>query len=165
MKIDKEVLEKNKKGFRVLSNSRETIHRSMVIQRICELESDLCEKIAEFFTLRNSSITKEKVMKDLYSENGLLSSLSKSAKIAYYLGFIDDDIRHDLSKLAKLRNSYAHEKHRKQLQDEPDLLKLMHDSILYRKNKPELDALSPQHLFLSIQETLQKKVGAIDINA
>ena len=165
MKIDKEILERNKKGFMVASNPTELTHRSMVIQKVCELESDLCELIAEFFVLRNHRITKEKVMGDLYSEGGLLSSLSKSAKMAYYLGFIDGDIRHDLVKLAKIRNCYAHDKHRGQLQDEPDLLKFLHDSVLYRKNASELEQMRSQHVFLSIQEYIKEVISKTKVNA
>lgn len=58
-------------------------NRALVIQSVCEIESDLCEKIADFFIGRNKGVTREAVMEDLYYESGLLGSLARIAKIAF----------------------------------------------------------------------------------
>ncbi|MGZ5531120.1 MAG: MltR family transcriptional regulator [Methylomonas sp.] len=125
----------------------------------------MCEKIADFFVLRNSDVQKEDVMNDLYCESGLLGSLSRIAKVAFYLGFINKQVQHDLLKLSRIRNKYAHDKHRLQLDDEPEFVKLLTDTFIYRQNMTDLEPLRPQAVFLSIQEQLSKFINEIHVRA
>lgn len=166
MKIEDDILKKNEgKIHCILSPAGYVNHRALVIQSVCEIESDLCSIIGDFFVSRNNEIEKEKVLSDLYSENGMLGSLFRIAKIAFYLGLINKELHHDLNKLAKLRNRYAHDKNRGQLEQEPDLYKFMTDTYLFRQNRARFNEFVPLGVFMSIQEQISRQIQQIDISA
>ena len=102
------------KGFTVF-DSGSTDHRGLVIRTTCDLENELAKLLFAFFKRRNPHATWERASKELFSETGLLSSLSKMTKIASYLALITDDEAHDLRLLGRLRNMYAHGRNRDQL--------------------------------------------------
>jgi len=162
LKIDNDIIKKHRKGVRILSNTTQINHRALVIQSTCDLESDLCDRLAAFFVSRNSNLVESKVKDDIYGEGGMFSSLSKMAKIAYYLGLISKEHQHDLLKLTKLRNRYGHDKSRKQLDEEPSLNKLIQDTNLFRQNKSELENLKPQAVYLAIKDQLIKEIQKIE---
>ena len=96
MKIDQDILfTKGEIGI-LFANPREFSHRTIVIQRVCELEEELCNKLADFFASRNRMTPKEKISDDLCNEDGLLGSLHRVAKVAFYLGFVSHEQYHDL---------------------------------------------------------------------
>ncbi len=102
MKIDSEIIEKSNPAYCFFSTENYFLdHRALTIKTVCEIESELCEVLARFFSLRNPEVTVEQVLSDLYGESGMLSTLGRIAKLSYYLGFISIEMLHDLKKLAK----------------------------------------------------------------
>lgn len=59
-------------------------------------------------TLRQNLVDNKKVQNLVFSNNGPLASFSGKIDLAYLLGLIPSDARHDLHHLRKIRNHFAH---------------------------------------------------------
>jgi DNA-binding MltR family transcriptional regulator len=121
------------KGF-VVYDSGSTDHRGLVIRTTCDLENALAKLLFSHFTKMSPRVTWERAQKELFSESGLLSSLSKMTKIATYLGLVTADEAHDLRLLARLRNMYAHGRQRDQLDRDQEASRVIMDLVLHKNS-------------------------------
>ena len=103
------------RGVQIILTNGQTNHRAAAIQMACDLESQLSELLSAVFISRNPNVSHELATKDLYTDERVLSSLRKMVDVAFYLGLVDEEQRHDLKAVAKLRDRYAHHRHAKQL--------------------------------------------------
>ena len=136
------------KGFMVF-DSGSTDHRGLVVRTTCDLESELARLLFAHFKTRNGHVTWERAKKELFSETGLLSSLSKMTKIASYLALITVDEAHDLRLLGRLRNMYAHGKHRDQLDRDQDAARLVKDMNLCKNSAATLAGFEVEWIYLA----------------
>lgn len=50
----------------------------------------------------------KKVAQKMFEQNGALSNFGNKILLGYMLGLYEDDLRHDLDQLRRIRNSFAH---------------------------------------------------------
>lgn len=132
-------------------------HRKWIIMRALDLENALMEALLQWLRSSNVAMNGEKARRDLFEE-GPLRYLKAMAAVALHAGMIGPKTRHDLGKFADLRNRYAHDRHRKQLDEDPKMLKLLTDTYLYRENRERLENLGnmlEQKAMFAISEQLR----------
>jgi DNA-binding MltR family transcriptional regulator len=142
------------RGTQIILTDGQMNHRATAIQTVCDLESQLSELLSAVFVSRNPHVSHELAVKELYTDERVLSSLRKMADVAFFLGLIDEEQRFDLKTLAILRDRYAHHRDAKQLYDEPALFALVTKTNLYRKNKLQLEGLNEQAVLMCIKAQL-----------
>ena len=59
--------------------------------------------------IENHFINDKLANQEIFDKNGSLSSFYAKIQIAYCLGLISKEIRHDLNMIRKIRNNFAHE--------------------------------------------------------
>lgn len=160
MAIDADIVASHRGITIILTEPGQLHHRAMAIQAACDFEAYLSELLSAFFTSRNPEVTHETACRDLYSDGRVLGSLSKMADIAVYLGLISQSQQSALKKFARLRNHYAHGRHRGQLRTEPELFKLITSTDLYTQNAEQLRSLDEQAVFMCIKEQLARDIKA-----
>lgn len=143
MIIDDAIL-RNKTAFWTSGKSGEVGHRSAIIMGAADLELLLAGAVIAWLGKVNPQFNAERAKKELIDE-GPLGSLTKLAEVAFHAGIIGEKTKHDLRRFAKLRDRYAHDRHRGQLDDDPDMFKLIQDTYLYRENRAKLEAVSDLH--------------------
>ena len=85
-----------------------------------------------------------------FFEEGPISSLKKIADFAYFAGIVGPRTRHDLRKFATLRDRYAHDRQRKQLDEDPDMLGLVKQTYTYKENAEALSNDAPYSIFVRV---------------
>lgn len=138
----------------ILSPPGQLNHRALAIQVACDLESHLSELLSAFFASRNSRVTHDSAVAELYSDGRVLSSLRKMADVAFYIGLITEEQRFDLKTMSKLRDCYAHGRTLNQLADEPQLFALVTKTNMYKANMAELTGLDQQAVYMCVKEQL-----------
>ena len=103
-------------------------------------------------------MTRKRIVDDLFGEDGAFGSLTKLSSLAFHLALISDQERHDLGKIGRLRNRYAHDKHRSQLDTDAEMYKLVTDTFLF-KSTPSLKAMKAQAVVLSILDELKFRIA------
>ena len=122
-----------------------------------ELEASLGEVFLVWLERVNPKLDRNRAKEDLI-EKGAASSLPKVTDLAFHAGLIGEKTRHDLRKVAKLRDRYAHDLNRNQLEDDPEMLQLVLDMHQYKDNKDRIRALPHlpgQRAFLASVEQLK----------
>jgi DNA-binding MltR family transcriptional regulator len=142
------------RGTPVVLTDGQLSHRAVAIQTVCDLEAQLSELLSAVFVSRNPHVSHEMAIKELYTDERVLSALRKMADVAFFLGLIDAEQRFDLKTLAILRDRYAHHRTAKQLYDEPTLFALVTKTNLYRRNKGQLEGLNEQAVLMCIKAQL-----------
>lgn len=133
-------------------------HRGMVLRSVCDLEAEFAQLLIAFFQRRNPSVSQIRAQKELFSENAMLSSLSRMVRLGGYLGLIDEDESHDLRIFAKLRNMYAHGRERGQFHLDGAAAALLKQLRLYATSVSVLQGFDDQAIFLSSYEFLKKQL-------
>jgi DNA-binding MltR family transcriptional regulator len=133
-------------------------------QTVFEYETLLSEALSRFFVSRNPAVSHEKAFVELYGDRGPLNSLNKMADIAYYLAVIDERMRHDLGKFAKLRNKYAHNPKRGQLDKDAKMFKLVTDTYVFQESCEVLKNLTPQQVFLCIIDEIKARLRELPLS-
>jgi hypothetical protein len=142
------------RGNTIVLTDGQLNHRATTIQTVCDLESQLSELLSVVFVSRNPNVSHEMAIKELYTDERVLSSLRKMADVAFFLGLIDKEQRLDLKTLAILRDRYAHHRGVKQLYDEPELYELITKTNLYKRNVEQLKGLNEQAVLMCIKAQL-----------
>jgi len=110
-------------GQRILSKSwneriaealKESSDRSSVILVASWADELLRMRLESMFSKGNL-----KSRRDLYEGNGPFSTLSAKINAAFTAGWIESDVYHDLHKLRKIRNEFAHSIDIQSIYDEP----------------------------------------------
>jgi hypothetical protein len=142
------------RGTQIILTDGQMNHRAAAIQTVCDLESQLSELLSVVFVSRNPKVSHEMAIRELYTNERVLSALRKMADVAFFLGLIDSEQRFDLKTLAILRDRYAHHRDAKQLYDEPDLFALVAKTNLYRNNKQQLEGFNEEAVLMCIKAQL-----------
>jgi len=121
--------------------------RALAIESICDIEDQLTGRIRECLASINNSFDEQAFRKDSDATNprAVFSGLSKKARFAFHLGLIDASVRHDLDKLNKLRNGYAHERDWKSLDTEKRAQDLLSQIHLYQRLKSDFAEAIPDY--------------------
>ena len=82
--------------------------------------------------LQNSFVEDKTVIQELVEGNGPISSFSCRINIAFAIGIISSNVRHDLNLIRKIRNDFAHAHH--ELMFEDHKIKNRCDSLIYKTN-------------------------------
>jgi len=152
--MNPEILQQWRGNTIILTAPGQLNHRAITIQIACDLEAYLSELLSAFFVSQNPLVSHKNALSELYSEGRVLSSLKKMADVALYLGLISEEQRYDLKSLSKLRDRYAHDRHRKQLYEEPELFALITRTNLYKNNRSDLNGFDQQAILMCIKEQL-----------
>ena len=159
MTIRKEIIDRWKGQFVIMSSSGQFEHWALTIRNAFEYEALLSEALSRFFVSRNPAVSHERAFNDLYeSPGGVLSNLNKMADVAFYLGLIGEPMRHDLKKFAGLRNIYAHNPKRGQVEKDTEVFKRVTDTYLFNESRDVLKGLDPQRLFLCIIDEIKARL-------
>ena len=134
-------------------------HRSAIITSVADLEIDLAEMLAKRLRVINAAVDIDSAKLDLFI-NGPVSSLKKMADLAFYLGTVGQKTRHDLRKYSNLRDRYAHDRNRLQLQDDSEMFKLLKDTYTYRENKDLLVSENPQAVMYRVYQNLKEIIAS-----
>jgi DNA-binding MltR family transcriptional regulator len=135
-------------------------HRGMVLRAACELEAELASLLLVFMRSVNSKLAEASARKELFSETGLLSSLTKSVRLARHLGLLTEDQVHDLRVVADLRNGYAHGRQRDQFYRDPASSAQLRTLRLYLSSRQLFVEHSDQAIFLACIEQLKLMLQA-----
>lgn len=152
-RIRKELAERHT-GVHIHDRMGQFDHRGMVLRATCELENELGALLLAFFKSQNSTLAEARVRKDLFSENGFLSSLGRMTKLAGYLGLISDDEAHDFRCITALRNQYAHVPRRDQFYRDPEAAEQVRELKLFRNSEDIFEGFDEQGIFLACKEHL-----------
>lgn len=164
MSVREDIIEKQKRGFLVFGLQDQIDHRGTIIRGACEIETSLTDLLNRYFHSVNPSFSRNKALSELYAENRTLGSSKKMTDIAYYLGLVSDQLRHDLGKVSRLRNRYAHDRDRKQLDQDKEMYAILQDTYLY-KGTPGLRDMKPQAVLLSIINELVAQVREVTLSS
>ncbi len=159
--IRKEIIDRWTKGAVVIMFSpKEFEHWALTIRNVFEYETLLSEALSRFFVSRNPSVSHETAIDDLYddSRGRALSSLPKMTEVAFYLALIDEQMRHDLKKFAGLRNIYAHNPNRGQVDKDAEVFKRVIDTYVFKENRDVLKDLDPQTVFLCVIDEIKARL-------
>ena len=146
----------------IVGNSGEVPHRAWIIMESAELEVLLGEVFLAWLGRTNPAANLSQAKQELIDE-GSLGSLTKLSDIAFYLGLIGPKTRHDLRKIAKLRDRYAHDRDRGQLGGDPQMFKLVEETYLYKENRDIMRStndLHEQRAFLAICSQLKTNLNS-----
>lgn len=94
----------------------------------------------------------------VFAEPGMLSSLSKCLRLAKALRMVSGDEYHDIQKLVKLRNMYAHGRTRVELRDDTAAKTVLYSMKIYINNKMQLDSLDPGRAFFCCVDFLLEAI-------
>lgn len=83
------------RGTQIILTDGQMNHRAAAIQTVCDLESQLSELLSAVFVSRNPDVSHEMAIKELYTDERVLSALRKMADVAFFLGLIDGEQRFD----------------------------------------------------------------------
>ena len=87
----------------MLANAHAESDRACALILAANLDNRLKDVLSAFFVVMSENQEKE-----IFSGNGALSTFSSKIKLAYALGFLANDERHDLDIIRKVRNDFAH---------------------------------------------------------
>ena len=158
MRIDEHSIAKG--SFTIYAHSGEVPHRAWIIMYVAELESLLGNRFITWLASHNPSADLAKAKVDLI-DGAILGSLTKLADMSYYLNLIGPKMLHDLRKLAKLRDRYAHDFPRGQLDTDLEMFKFVQDTHLYKENRArllEIRELPEQTAFIAVAEQLKASI-------
>ena len=148
-----------------LSDPNESNHRSYVIVLACRIEGYLESILNNYFkNIYNScsierSYSFEKLDKDLFSFNtGIMGGIFKANKTCLYLDLIEYEVSHDIDKLIKIRNEYAHKLESRQLSEDGDLFKHIENTFFYKRDRSSLLELSKQDILNAYENHLINKL-------
>ena len=140
-------------------------HRSQVIILACQVEGVLEAILNGYFkkiydnSQNKSSYAFEKLEKDLFSFNtGIMGGIFKANKTCLYLDLIEYEVSHDIDKLIKIRNAYAHKAGSGQLSDDDELFGYIEDTYFYKRNRGALKELSKQDVLDQYSKHLTDKL-------
>ena len=133
-------------------------HRGMVLRGVCELEYQCARLLYAFFRTRVPKLSWEATEDDLFSENGLLTSLSRRVKVATYLGLLSDDEARDLRILSTLRNMYAHGRERSQFNEDPKASAAIRSMGLFKNSQTLFAGYDEQGIFLLCCHALGERI-------
>lgn len=157
--MEQNLIDEHRRGFRVFGDSSQLNHRALIIQSACDIERALVAILHAFFRQRRPEIPSDRIEREMLDEKGVLDSLAKLTKAAFYLGLIEEETKHDIQKIASLRNRYAHDRERLQLDNDPEMFKFITDTFLYKRNASRLAELRPQAVFLCVRDQLLVVLG------
>lgn len=133
--------------------------RDVILHWLIEFDFDFkCYVLAVLRQINPDISELEFDNKGIFAEPQMLSSLSKCIRFAKVLNIVSADEFHDIDKLVKLRNKYAHGRNRTALDDDPDATAIVLSMKLFLNNKDSLVAMSTGHIFLSCVQTLSENV-------
>jgi DNA-binding MltR family transcriptional regulator len=135
-------------------------HRGMVIRAVCQLEDELALLLFVHFRSQKSSLRWAHAKRRLFSENGILSTLTKMLTLASYLDLVADEEVHDLRALIDMRNKYAHRSARGQLGDDQYTTAKLESLILIQRSQAELAGIDHQGQFRSACHVLMLRLQA-----
>jgi hypothetical protein len=163
MPIRQEIIDRwTKHQWVFFSSPTEFEHWALTIRNVFEYETLLSEALSRFFVSRNSAVSHESAIDDLYdSRGGVLSNLTKMADVAFYLALIDEPMRHDLKKFAGLRNTYAHNPKRGQVDKDAKVFQQITDTYVFKESRDVLKDLDPQRVFLCIIDEIKARLGEL----
>jgi hypothetical protein len=127
-------------------------HAYVAIYHTVEIEHLLADLFVQWLLKANPMLDQVQARSELV-EKGPLGSAKKLADICYHAGVIGPKTRHDIRCLVNLRDRYAHDRGRKMLDQEPELVKLLTASHIYKENKSRFDALAKkteQHVLFAV---------------
>lgn len=124
-------------------------HRGMILRVACDLENEFKSCLLAFLRTQNKNLASGRASKELFSENGLVGSLSKMTRLGYHLGLISADVQHDLRVVVDLRNDYAHGGARDQFYRDPEAAGRVRSLRLYINSPQVFDGFDEQGVFLA----------------
>lgn len=148
--IREEVL-KHWKGGVILFDDGAPDHRGLAIRAACDLEAELVSLLAEFL-VKDKGFELERGNKE-FEDWGL----KKLADLAFMLNFISNEDRHDIRKVSRLRDRYAHDKRRGQLDEDEEMFAFLKNTYLFR-GSIELRQLNRQEVLFCIRDELLARV-------
>ncbi len=154
--VSTEVAERNRR-FYIMTSSTHFNPRAMVLHWVCELEFTCAQVLFRFFLSQGAQKTWEDAERELFADNGLLSSLSRMTKIAGFLNVLSHEEISDLRTLAKLRNMYAHGREKDEFNSDTKAAALVRSLVLFRQS-PALERHDPQGIFMSCCEVLKRRL-------
>jgi hypothetical protein len=127
-------------------------HRGLAIRTACDLEAELVSLLSKFLMKTNGFAAAQAVNE--FEDWGL----KRLADLAFYLSFISDEDRHDIRKLGRLRDRYAHDKERKQLTEDAEMFALIEATYLY-KSTPALKSIAQQQALVCVSRELSARIA------
>lgn len=131
--ISPEVIKRVGEPMPQIRSAYDSEHRALVISAAAELEHLLVARLKNEF-LRLNPRAPENAIDRLFTERGVLSAFLHMSTMAYHLGTIEAWVLHDLRRIGKLRNRYAHDRDRGQLDQDIEMLEILKSTEIYRAN-------------------------------
>jgi hypothetical protein len=157
--IRKEIIDRWKGQFVIMSSPTQFEHWALTIRNAFEYETLLSEALSRFFVSRNPAASHKSAIDDLYDyRRGVLNNLPKMAAVAFYLAIIDKSMHHDLKKFAALRNTYAHNPKRGQVDKDAKVFQQITATNVYKESRDVLKGLDPQRVFLCIIDEIKDRL-------
>ena len=143
MAVRPEILDSERRGFVVFDDASQLEHRGMVVREVCRLEGELVASIACSLEAARG-IHRRRTISDLDDWG-----TKKLADLAYFLGLVSEEDRTDICSLSRLRDRYAHDLERGQLDSDAKMFGYIQDTNLYKRTA-QCASLTPQAAFLAI---------------
>lgn len=133
----------------IIAKSGEVNHRAWIIMWALDIEAALKNSIIKSSTLNivDSDFVTKSELKDFYRIINFSSDH----------GIIGEKTKDDIHCFRKLRNAYAHDRNRAQLEEDPEMLSILKSTNLYKENYSKFDESDPiygQRIMMAIARTL-----------
>lgn len=128
-------------------------HRGMVIRIGCDLEADLVALVVAHDVRSGRDVDASLKAREKLTLTGM-------ANTAHRLELIDSAERDDIHRLAELRNRYAHDKHRLQLDEDVAMSSLIEETALYADTS-ELRTFAAQQVLMAITLEMRVRLGEL----
>jgi hypothetical protein len=142
------------------------IGRDGIIKAVIDLEYEFQLYLFAALRLINPNLNESQLGDGgIFSEPNMLSSLSKCLTLAVALDLVDDLMEFDIRKLVRLRNMYAHGRHRIELREDEEAQDIVRMLKIYANSGEDLRALEIGNAFFCcidrIKEVVQEKREAL----
>lgn len=133
------------------------IDRVEILIKAVDLQELTREILLDFFRERHQTCSADAVENAL---DGVLpqdASLKKSARLLFLAGLIDRDVRDDLVAIDRIRDAYAHKKGLGQIDQTPEIQRLLRDMEGRKQNNAALAVLpTDRHRFYAIVDAIEE---------
>ena len=149
------IVEKNSVQVRYLAPSVPPVGRDAILKRIIDLEYEFKVYLLRAFKRIHPEISEAELgHKGLFSEGNMFENLTKCLTLAKALNLVDSIIDADLRKMVRLRNMYAHGRHRTELKEDAEAAALVRSTRIYANSKASLDTLDIGKAFFCCTDRL-----------
>lgn len=141
------------------------IGRDAIIKAVIDLEYEFQLYLFAALRLIDPHLDEAELEDGIFSEPNMLSSLSKCLTLSVALHLVDDLLEFDIRKLVRLRNMYAHGRHRTELREDEQAQAIVRSLKIYTNSDENLRTLEIGKAFFCcvdrIVEVVQEKREAL----